>query len=215
MAFLRLHPILPASRRLVSQLEREAAQVAARAGPAREEAVRAGSARLAGAVLADGSVSEGELALLDRMRRKLDPQLPGAASPQRQAARELYDALEVNFATRTVGHPAPDVEHPHITVRGLLPASRRLARALEGEAERIAALPGPEREAAVGAALDALGKLSSNQGRFAQRLGFAARDTGQFLPEAHPQKPYWTALQQLGLGASARSAFDPVRSISW
>jgi len=226
---LNLHPVLPASRKLLKSFEYQVEILVSNGTQNRPESIKQSADKVAGTIVADGRVADEELDLLNRIRQKLQPKEHSSpeATAQLQAERNLYDALEVNYATKSIAARTPDIGVYDLPVKGLLPSSRKMLKAMKEAAGRLTYLNDStdpakiDREARkVIAQFTDDEHPSSNKGRFALHIAAAAHNCVVYLKrDPNPDHRFYL---DLGVGMEALanriaelSTFDGSKSISW
>ncbi|MBX7099852.1 MAG: hypothetical protein K1X89_19205 [Myxococcaceae bacterium] len=190
---LQLHPVTPSSRRLVKAFESEVRSLVDNGTQNRDLSIRAGADRLAGVVVRDGRVSDAELELLTKIKAQLQPatsSAPGAVA-ERQAATNLYAALEVDVDARTIDASSADLAAVELPQRALLPGSRRLLKSLDAAAERIGLGHGTVASEAK-RVLEELGGdgPSHRQRALAAEVATSAHQLAGYLKNSRSDQPY-------------------------
>lgn len=201
---LSMHPVRPSSRRLVEAFENEVRSLVDNGTQNRDVSIRAGADRLAGVVVRDGQVRDSELDVLARIRSELSA--PGAATPhalaERQAATNLYAALEVDVDAKTIDASSADLLATELPQKGLLPGSRTLLRSLDQAARRIGL--GLNHETVASEAKRVLSELggdgpSARQRRLAAEVSASAHQLAGYLKNSKSDQPYHVSEEHYAL----------------
>jgi hypothetical protein len=178
---LGLHPLSSSSRALVSEFDREIVGLVQDGTQNRRESIIPAAQRIAGQLFADGVVSSEELEVLGKIKAQLGGALPtdAEALADRQATANLYDAVQVDEANRTVTVSSPKFEHLDLPDHAFLPSNKRLLHGMENAAAdlMVSAWDPAKYQVALAAAAKSLvgDGLSDHQKGLVEAMGTAAK----------------------------------------